>query len=171
MICDWATAEGVNDEIQHLGIDMSPGRIQVPKTRAATGRSLLSNGFIGADLIHLPAGEGFAPHTHPADHLLFVLAGDGTIAVDGMIVPTGPGQAYMIEGAVPHAVGAITDHVILAVGAPHQPLDSAKRQDLVEYAALLASLGSITCQICAVTGHSAEELAAQGCAHSPHCYE
>jgi quercetin dioxygenase-like cupin family protein len=169
-ICDWAIAEGIEHGIQHLGIDMSPGQIRVPKTRAATGRSLLSNGYIGADLLQIPAGEGFAPHTHPGDHLLFVLGGQGTITVDGTIVATAPGQAYMIEGKVPHAVGAISDHVILAIGAPHRPLDSMSRQELVEYASLLTPLGTIACQICGVTGSCGADLAKHGCEHSPHRY-
>jgi quercetin dioxygenase-like cupin family protein len=170
-ICDWAIAEGADNGVQHLGIDMSPGPVAVLKTRAATGRSLLSNGYLGADLLHIPAGEGFAPHIHPGDHLLFVVAGQGTITVEGEITPTHPGQAYMVEGAVPHAVGAISDHVILAIGAPHKPLDSPARQDLVEYAALLADLGCLTCRICGVSGRSAAELAERGCGHSPCTFE
>ena len=98
-ICSWATAEEVSDGVQRLGIDMSPRSIPVPKTRAATGCSLLTNGFMGADLLQIPAGEGFAPHIHPGDHLLFVLGGEGTITINGVIQPTGPGQAYMVDGA------------------------------------------------------------------------
>ena len=171
-ICDWATDLGRSDERPEAGqlleIDMNPRPTQVKKTRAATGRSLMSNGQIGADLLHVPAGEGFAPHTHPGDHLLFVLGGEGTITVDGVILPTRAGQAYMIEGAVPHAVGAVTDHVILAIGSPHRELDSEERQSLVAYSALLAPIGSIRCLICDVSGASGEELADAGCSHSPH---
>jgi quercetin dioxygenase-like cupin family protein len=167
LICRWEVDAGQGEAAQRLIVDTMPGPVKVPKTRAATGRSLVSNGQLGADVLHLPAGEGFAPHTHPGDHLLFVLAGKGTITVGGAIVPTSAGQVYMIEGAVPHAVGAITDHVILAVGAPHRPLDSPQRQELTEYAALLASLGSITFQICEVTGTGGDDLADQGCRHSP----
>lgn len=170
VICDWAEDEGRDGRVQRLAVDMSPGPVRIPKTRSATGRSLVSNGWIGADLLNLPAGEGFAPHTHPGDHMLFVLGGTGTITVDGEITPTVVGQAYMIEGARPHAVGAITDHVILAVGAPHRALDSMERQDLVEYSALLTPLGSISCRICGVSGGCGEDLASQGCQHSPHRY-
>jgi quercetin dioxygenase-like cupin family protein len=168
VLCDWAADAGIANQAQHLNIDMSPGPVAVLKTRAATGRSLVSNGYLGADLLHVPAGEGFAPHTHKGDHLLFVVGGRGTITVAGLIMETSPGQVYMIEGAVPHAVGAITDHVILAVGAPHQPLDSEDRQQLTEYAALLTRFGSITCTICDVASGNGDDLEELGCVHSPH---
>ncbi|MFC4585719.1 cupin domain-containing protein [Sphaerisporangium corydalis] len=168
LICDWAADGGVDGTTQWLGIDMTPHPTRVLKTRAATGRSLVTSGHLGADLLHLPAGEGFLPHTHPGDHLLIVVGGHGTITVDGAITATAPGQVYMVRGAVPHAVGAVTDHVILAVGAPHRLLDSPERQDLTEYSALLTSFGTISCRICGVAATGGEELEGLGCPHSPH---
>ncbi|WP_432145496.1 cupin domain-containing protein [Streptomyces sp. bgisy084] len=168
LICDWAADLGLDGTTQQLGITVAPGPTRVSKTDDATGRSLLSSGHVGADILHVPAGSGFAPHTHPGDHLLFVLAGTGTIAVAGEIVETRPGQVYMVEGALTHAVGAVTDHMILAVGAPHRHLDSPERQELTAYTALLGDLGRITCRICDIEGASGEELAAKGCPHSPH---
>ncbi|MFF2998210.1 cupin domain-containing protein [Streptomyces sp. NPDC057950] len=168
LICDWADDLGAEGKVQSLGIESVPGPTKVAKTSAATGRSLLSNGHLGADILHVPAGEGFAPHTHPGDHLLFVLAGEGTISVNGQIVPTGPGRAYMVDGSVVHAVGAITDHTILSIGTPHRALDSEDRQSLTAYAALLNPFGSIHCLICDVAAEGGEELESLGCTHSPH---
>lgn len=168
LICDWAADAGVDGVTQQLNVDLTPGPIRVAKTRAATGRSLVTNGRLGADLLHVPAGEGFPPHTHPGDHLLFVLSGRGTITVNGMIIQTSAGQVYLVEGAVPHAVGAITDHVILAVGAPHRRLESPGRQVLTAYSALLTPPGTITCVICGVCAQSDGELTALDCPHSPH---
>ncbi|WP_445517819.1 cupin domain-containing protein [Streptomyces sp. NEAU-174] len=168
LICDWAEDLGLDGSTQQLGITVEPGPTKVMKTAAATGHSLVSSGHVGADILHVPAGSGFAPHTHPGDHLLFVLAGTGTIAVAGEIVRTRPGQVYMVQGAVTHAVGAVTDHMILSVGAPHRRLDSPDRQELTAYAALLGELGEITCRLCDIRATSGEELAAKGCTHSPH---
>lgn len=168
LICDWAADLGLDGNTQQLGIDLAPGPTRVSKTADATGHSLLSSGHMGADILHVPAGSGFAPHTHPGDHLLFVLAGSGTIAVAGEIVETRPGQVYMVEGAITHAVGAVTDHMILSVGAPHRRLDSPERQELTAYTALLSDLGHITCRLCDIRASSGEELAAKGCPHSPH---
>lgn len=134
----------------------------------ASGERMVSNGHLGLDLIRVPAGEGFSPHTHPGDHLLIAVAGEGTVTVDGLIYPTRAGQVYMVEGAVPHAVGAITDHVILAVGAPHRNIDAADRMTLTDYAAVAATMGDLTCLVCdgTPTG-TASTLRALGCPHTP----
>ena len=132
-----------------------------------TGESLVSNGMLGADIIRLGAGERFQPHTHAADHLLIVIGGQGTITVDGEIRPTRAGEIYMVEGAAPHAVGAITDHVLLAVGAPHVPVSSPDRMSAVPYQALTARFDDLHCLIChvhAVYPRVPHEL---GCPHCP----
>lgn len=132
----------------------------------ATGTGLVSNGYLGVDEIHVPAGQGFAPHTHPGDHLLIVVAGEGTVTFDGRIYPTRAGQVYMVEGDAPHAVGAITDHVILAVGAPHRPIGGADRMQLTEYEAIAATLGELHCLVCDRKGDPAR-LRLEGCEHAP----
>lgn len=166
VLCEWAADGGCADEEQLLRIDMRPGATQIAKTREATGRPLVTNGFLGADLIHVPAGEGFAPHTHPGDHLLFVVGGRGTITAAGEIVETAPGLVYMVDGAQTHAVGAITDHVLLSVGVAHQPLESGSRQELRPFEELMTD-GHLICRICDCKARSADELLAAGCSHSP----
>lgn len=166
-LCEWALDAGATESEQLLKVDMRPGEIQIAKTREATGRSLITNGFLGADLIHVPAGEGFAPHTHPGDHLLFVVGGRGTITAAGEILETTPGLVYMVDGAQPHAVGAITDHVLLSVGVAHQPLDSANRQELRPFEDLLTDDGHIVCRICGIKAGAGDELRAAGCSHGP----
>jgi quercetin dioxygenase-like cupin family protein len=114
----------------------------------ARATPLVTNGRLGIDLIHLEAGKSFAPHTHPGDHLLIVVSGQGTVTYDGAIYPTEPGQVYLIEGGVAHAVGARSDHRILAVGSPHRAADDPDRMALVEYAAIASQLGDLVCLIC-----------------------
>ncbi len=162
----WAADCGIAPGVQHLNVAIEPGSVKVANTVSATGRALLSNGYLGADLLHVPHGDAFPPHTHAGDHLLFVLAGRGTITIAGEIVPTAPGEAFMVEGAVPHAVGAIDDHVLLSVGAPHHPVDSPARQAVVGEDALLALDGSIGCVICGLTAADRAALAALGCSHA-----
>jgi quercetin dioxygenase-like cupin family protein len=134
---------------------------------AATGLDLVSNGLIGADVIRLPAGAGFPPHTHPGHHVLSVVAGRGTITYNGRVHPTAAGEIYLVEGAISHAVGAITDHVILAVGAPHRPVDSDERMALVEYAEVLSEIGDLHCLICDRTSELPKYLHDVGCGHCP----
>lgn len=137
---------------------------------SATGQPLVSNGYLGADLIAVPPGGGFAPHTHPGDHLLVVVGGYGTITVEGRIYPTEAGQIYMVEGAVPHAVSARPDspHVILAIGAPHREIGAADRAALTEYTAVAADLGALQCLVCVGSpSGTPDELRATGCRHVP----
>ncbi|WKX73501.1 cupin domain-containing protein [Streptomyces sp. XD-27] len=133
----------------------------------ATGVGLVGNGTIGADVIRLPAGKGFPPHTHPGHHVLVVLAGRGTITYNGRVHPTEAGEIYIVEGAVSHAVGAITDHVILAIGAPHMPVDSEGRMDVVVYEEVLSPIGNLHCLICDGKSRLPSYLHDVGCAHCP----
>jgi quercetin dioxygenase-like cupin family protein len=133
----------------------------------ATGESTVSNGCLGADVIHLRAGEGFVPHTHPGDHLLIVIGGMGTITYGGKIYPTVAGQIYLIDGNVPHAVGAITDHVILAVGSPHKPVDSPDRMTPVPYEAITAQIDELHCLICDARARLPHRLHDYNCPHCP----
>jgi hypothetical protein len=73
----------------------------------------------------------------------------------------------LIGGQVPHAVGAITDHVILAVGAPHKAIDSTDRMAPVEYFAVTSDLGDLRCLACGVTALSPTRPHDLGCVHCP----
>lgn len=164
-IVRWAEDEGIAGT-QRLAVDLDirPEKMQ---PGAGTGQSLVSNGLLGADIIRLGAGERFQPHTHAADHLLIVIGGLGTITCDGAIHPTRAGEIYMIEGAVPHAVGAITDHVLLAVGAPHVSVSSPERMSTAPYRAVTTRIDELHCLIChvhAVYPRVPHEL---GCPHCP----
>jgi quercetin dioxygenase-like cupin family protein len=133
----------------------------------ASGQALVGNGTMGADLLRLPAGTGFVPHTHPGHHVLVVVAGIGTITYDGRIHESRAGQVYLVEGAVPHAVGAITDHVILAVGAPHKEIDAEDRMAPVPYEEVISMEGEMTCLICDVTTMAPGRPHSLGCPHCP----
>jgi quercetin dioxygenase-like cupin family protein len=133
----------------------------------ATGESLVTNGAIGADIIRLPAGYGFSPHTHPGHHVLAVLGGRGTITYGGRVYETLAGQIYLVEGLVPHAVGAISDHVILAIGSPHRTVDSPERMTLVEYDAVVSPLGDLHCLICDKRSAMPRLLHDADCPHCP----
>ncbi len=164
-IVDWATAS-VGPDGTEVVVDHRVRPTPMDGTRA-TGAALVTNGSLGADLIRVPAGGGFSPHTHPGDHILIIVGGDGTITYAGRVYPTHAGQIYMIEGLVPHAVGAITDHVIIAVGSPHRPVDASDRMELVDYAAVVAADGEFKCLICGASVVSPRYLHDAGCSHCP----
>lgn len=165
-IVEWASDLGTIDGQQTLGIDLGirPSRMRHSK---GTGEGLVSNGYLGADIIRLAAGDGFVPHTHPGDHLLIVIGGQGTITFGGKIYPTRAGQSYIIEGKVPHAVGAMTDHVILAVGAPHMPVDSVERMIPVGYQEVATELNELHCLLCDKIATYPRHLHDLECSHCP----
>lgn len=170
-IVEWAANKGLHsigseEYVQLLQVSLGRRPVQMAHT-VATGISTVSNGHLGADIIRLAAGEAFEPHTHPGDHLLIVIGGSGTITYRGLIYPTMAGQIYMIEGMEPHAVGAITDHVILAVGCPHKAVDDPDRMQVVEYTEILAEVGSLRCLICDLYAEYPNRLKDMGCPHDP----
>lgn len=163
-IARWATATATRDAGQWLRVSTAP-RPSGMDSSPATGEALVSNGHLGADIIRLAAGERFHPHTHPGDHLLVVLAGEGTVTYGGTVHSTRAGDIYLVEGGVPHAVGAVTDHVILAVGSPHRPVDSPDRQTVTSAEALSGPARQLACQLCAVAAFAPERLCDRGCIH------
>lgn len=165
-IVPWAPSD-VTPQLTRLTVPHDELPVRMHGAAQATGRSLVSNGTIGADVIRLAAGAGFAPHTHPGHHVLAVIAGTGTITYGGKVYPTEAGEIYLVEGSVPHAVGAISDHLILAVGAPHMPVDSDGRMDLVPYTEVLAPDGDLDCLLCGVSARVPARLHGVGCPHCP----
>jgi quercetin dioxygenase-like cupin family protein len=123
--------------IKNLGeLAAAVAQIGVPVHGApALGLPLHTNGHLGADLLHVKAGDRFPVHTHPGDHLLLCLAGKGTISVGKITYNVVPGDIYMVDGLVPHAVGAAPDaeHVLVAIGAPHKPVDSPERMQWTDW--------------------------------------
>ena len=161
----WSVDMGIAGD-QLLGVDLSERSIPVAHSHA-TGEALVSNGQLGADIIRLAAGDGFVPHTHPGDHLLMVIGGEGTITCGGQILPTRAGDVFMIEGQIPHAVGAISDHVILAVGSPHRPIDAADRMTEVGYEEITTEIQRLHCLICDLQAQLPDRLHQLGCPHCP----
>lgn len=165
-ILTWASSV-IREGLTRLTIDHGPLPTAMHDTAEASGKALVSNGSVGADIIRLPAGAGFVPHTHPGHHILIVVAGTGTITYSGQIHATQAGQIYLIEGEIPHAVGAISDHLILAVGSPHKAIDAENRMEQVPYEEVVAPDGDITCLICDIAALAPLRLHSAGCRHCP----
>jgi quercetin dioxygenase-like cupin family protein len=101
----------------------------------AQGVPLLTNGHLGADMLYVAPGDSFPLHVHGGHHFLFCVKGAGTVTFDGKQFAITPGDLYMIEASIPHAVGADPDgpgHWLVAFGAPHTMLESEHRMGLVD---------------------------------------
>jgi quercetin dioxygenase-like cupin family protein len=101
----------------------------------ARGVPLFTNGSLGADLLYVPPGKAFPYHVHPGHHLLYCVAGAGTITFNKNINKVRPGDLYMIEATVPHGVGADPGgpgHWLISFGSPHKRVDAHDRMEEVE---------------------------------------
>lgn len=161
----WAEMQFTGDDTQ---LNVSERRLPVAMPNSpATGLPMVSNGALGADMIRLAAGTGFAPHTHHGDHLLIPIAGEGTISYAGVVYPSRAGELYLIAGNVPHAVGAISDFVLLAIGSPHRAVDDPERATLTAYRELAAASKLMHCLICKAFAVDPDRLHDAGCPHCP----
>lgn len=97
------------------------------------GTAMFTNDVLGADLLNIPPGARFPLHTHPGHHLLYCVAGAGTFTIGDVTHDVFPGDLFMVEGNVPHAVGSgpRDHHVIMAIGSPHTHLGSPGRMTVI----------------------------------------
>lgn len=115
------------------------GQINVPqgqrelKMRNSDGTAtpLLKEKNFGADIIRFGAGEGVTNHTHIGSHMLFTIKGKGFVEYNGIDHALEPGVCYLIPSMVDHAIKAVTELVLIAVGNDHRPADCESRMDLV----------------------------------------
>jgi quercetin dioxygenase-like cupin family protein len=103
------------------------------KPKDCYGTALFTNDVLGADLLNIPPGARFPLHVHPGHHLLYCVAGAGTFTIGDVTHDVFPGDLFMVEGNVPHAVGSgpRDHHVILAIGSPHTHLGSPNRMTVL----------------------------------------
>jgi quercetin dioxygenase-like cupin family protein len=96
-----------------------------------TGFSLLKEGKFGADIIRFAAGKGVMNHTHEGSHILFVIKGEGYVEYEGVDYELKPGVCYLIPSMADHAIKAISELILIAVGNDHRLLDSKDRMEPV----------------------------------------
>ncbi len=85
----------------------------------------------GADLIRFASGTGVGLHKHVGAHILLVTAGTGILTYGNEKYEMFPGMIYLVPPNVPHAILAITELVLVAIGNDHRPADSSERLELV----------------------------------------
>lgn len=90
----------------------------------------------GADVIEMQPGSAFPFHTHPGDHLLFILRGMGFVHIDGKDRHVATGDTVFIGGDHVHGVKTdpqcTTTFVFLAAGHPHKHIGATDRMTLVD---------------------------------------
>ena len=98
----------------------------------------------GVDLIEMDPPACFPLHTHPGDHLLCVLQGEGIVHVDGIDHPVGVGDSIFVPADYPHGVKTpplpldssdgppARPFRFLAAGHPHKHVSASDRMHRVD---------------------------------------
>lgn len=88
---------------------------------------------VGIDRIEVSPGSGFEMHTHPSDHILYVLRGRGFLDIQGEAVEMTRGMSLFVPANVAHAMRAAPRRwlKVLAIGFPHIDLNDPKRMVVV----------------------------------------
>lgn len=96
------------------------------------GMPLVKNGHFGADILSFAPKTSTDLHTHPGDHILFVVEGSGFLVFDGESFDLAQWDCYFVPGAVPHKVGAMeTPLMLLSIANDHRPVNSSERMKIV----------------------------------------
>jgi quercetin dioxygenase-like cupin family protein len=106
--------------------------------RAGVAALTLEGIEIGADLIEMQPGSAFPFHLHPGEHILYVIAGQGTVRVGGAEHVIRAGDSVFIPAECPHHVAnphTAGELVLLSVGYPHKGLAARDRMRTMTAAA------------------------------------
>jgi quercetin dioxygenase-like cupin family protein len=98
----------------------------------ALGLPLVGAGSFGADMLRFAPRQSTLRHTHPGDHVLFVVEGDGSLCYGDELHKLLEGDCYYVPGAVPHSIcAAALGLVLLSVANQHRPVASPERSEVV----------------------------------------
>mgnify|MGYP003335621286 CR=1 FL=1 len=99
----------------------------------ALGLSLVKNDGFAADMLRFNADQKTSLHTHPGNHILFVVEGDGWLVFDDDRHDLTKGTCYFVPGSTPHQVIAGSNGMfLLSIADNHRPVDSPERLEILE---------------------------------------
>jgi quercetin dioxygenase-like cupin family protein len=133
---EFVASEHLRNVLAGAWVDLRDERENVlPGIRGRVGAAGLTvaGEEIGADLIEMQPGAAFALHTHPGDHVLYVLGGVGVVHIGGVDYPVRTGDSIFIPAEKPHGVRApqaAFPLTFLAFGHPHKHLAAPDRMRL-----------------------------------------
>ena len=116
-------------------IDDSGKRLPGIRGRAGVAMPTLEGIEVGADLIEMQPGSAFPLHTHPGEHILYVIQGKGYVHVDGIDHSIKEGDTIYVPAEYAH--GVKTDErsacpfLLLAFGYPHKHIGAEDRMRIV----------------------------------------
>lgn len=97
------------------------------------GLALVKQDNFAADMIHFLPNEKTSLHTHPGDHILFIVEGSGFLTYGDEEHPLVKGSCYLVPGIVNHRVTADEQGMyLLSIANTHRLVDSKDRSEVVE---------------------------------------
>jgi quercetin dioxygenase-like cupin family protein len=97
------------------------------------GLPLVKQDNFAADMLHFLPGEKTSLHTHPGNHILFVVEGGGFLNYGDEEHPLIKGSCYLVPGITPHRVSADEQGMhLLSIADTHYVVDSKERTEVVQ---------------------------------------
>jgi len=94
----------------------------------AKGLPLVKKDSFAADILRFRKNQKTSLHTHPGDHILFVVKGSGYLIFNQDYFELQEKCCYFVPGNIPHLVGTKDDSMeLLTIANAHQPVNSPLR--------------------------------------------
>jgi quercetin dioxygenase-like cupin family protein len=99
----------------------------------AHGLPLVKQDNFAADMLHFLPNEKTSLHTHPGNHILFVVEGGGFLTYGDEEHPLVKGSCYLVPGITNHRVSADERGMyLLSIADTHRSVDSEERTEIIE---------------------------------------
>ncbi|HWR30088.1 MAG TPA: cupin domain-containing protein [Negativicutes bacterium] len=86
-------------------VDVEPGKV--------ISRTFVQRPNLSITLFAFAAGEGVSTHSAPGDAMVYILAGEAKITIDGIVKTAKTGEIIVMPANIPHAVDAEKDFKML----------------------------------------------------------
>lgn len=98
----------------------------------AKGLPLVKSGNFAADVLKFEPNQQTSLHTHPGDHILFIVEGNGWLDYKDDSYSLTCGTCYFVDGKTPHRVRASeTGMLLLSIANNHFPVDNVNRLEVI----------------------------------------
>jgi quercetin dioxygenase-like cupin family protein len=99
----------------------------------AHGLDLVKQDNFAADMLHFLPNEKTSLHTHPGNHILFVVDGGGVLTYGDEEHLLVKGACYLVPGTTNHRVSADERGMyLLSIADAHRLVDSKERTEVIQ---------------------------------------
>jgi quercetin dioxygenase-like cupin family protein len=99
----------------------------------AHGLALVKQDNFAADMLHFLPNEKTSLHTHPGNHILYVVEGSGILTYGNEEHPLVKGSCYLVPGITDHRVSADDCGMyLLSIADTHRSVSSVERSNIIQ---------------------------------------